>query len=374
MIGLRIATNKINLKTSLERIEIISPGRTCLYGDHQDYLGLPVIACAINKYIFLNAVENSTSLLRIQLPDINNERIIDIHKNFIIKDKRDYFTSSFKVLKRYGCIPDKGYDVIIKGDLPINAGVSSSSALIVAWIRFLFEAFGSTHKITAELIGEIAYEAEVLEHGEPGGFMDQYTISLGNVVFLETGDKVSFIPLRNQLDGLIIGESGIKKETIGTLGDRKEKTLKAIEYVKSYKPDFDLKSATLGVFDHYKIHIPSELRPYFYAALKNHDITLKALAELKKEKLNMSSIGSLMNQHHLVLKDILKITVPLIDIMIEKALNAGAFGAKIVGSGGGGSIVAIAPKEKEDEVISALMRGGAKAAYSVKVDSGVRIK
>lgn len=351
----------------------MSPGRTCLFGDHQDYLGLPVIACAINRYIYLNAVENSTSLLRIQLPDINNERLIDIHENIIIIDNRDYFTSAIKVLKRYGCIPDKGYDVIIKGDLPINAGVSSSSALIVAWIRFLLEAFGSTHKITAELIGKIAYEAEVLEHGEPGGYMDQYTISLGNVVFLETGDKVSFFPLRNQLGGLIIGESGIKKETIGTLGDRKEKALKAIEYVKSYAPGFDLKSARLEEFDHYKTHIPVGLRPYFYAALKNHDITLKALAELKKEKLNMSSIGYLMNQHHMVLKDILKITVPLIDIMIEKALNAGAFGAKIVGSGGGGSIVAISPKGKENEIISALKKAGAKAAYKVEVDCGVRV-
>ncbi|MGB5320889.1 galactokinase family protein, partial [Lutimonas sp.] len=118
------------MKTSLERINIMSPGRTCLFGDHQDYLGLPVIACAINRYIYLNAVENSTSLLRIQLPDINNERLIDIHENIIIIDNRDYFTSAIKVLKRYGCIPDKGYDVIIKGDLPINAGVSSSSALI----------------------------------------------------------------------------------------------------------------------------------------------------------------------------------------------------------------------------------------------------
>jgi galactokinase len=361
------------LKKTFKHIEVMSPGRTCLFGDHQDYLGLPVIACAINKYIYLNAVENSTSLLRIQLPDVNSERIINIHENLIPLDKRDYFTSSINVLKRYGCVPDRGYDVIIKGNLAINSGLSSSSALIVAWVRFLLEVFGSTHKITTELIGKIAYEAEVLEHGEPGGFMDQFTISLGNVVFLETGDKVSFSLLRNQLTGLIIGESGIKKETIGTLGDRKDLALNAIEYVKRYNPDFDLKSATIEGFDQYKTLIPLELRPYFYAALKNHDITTKALAELKKEKLNMSSIGFLMNQHHLVLKDILKITVPLIDTMIEKALNAGAYGAKIVGSGGGGSIVAIAPKGKENEIISALKKVGAKTAYKVKVDSGIRV-
>ena len=44
-----------------------------------------------------------------------------------------------------------------------------------------------------------------------------------------------------------------------------------------------------------------------------------------------------MNGHHEVLRDLLKITVPRIDAMVNAALKAGAYGAKIVGSGGGGS-------------------------------------
>lgn len=356
----------------METIYILSPGRTCLFGDHQDYLGLPVIACAINKYIRLKATVNKSLFFRIKLPDISEERDIEIHEEFKIMDHRDYFASSLRVLKRYGCIPDEGYDVEITGDLPLNAGVSSSSALIIAWIRFLLQAFGANQEITKELVARIAYEAEVLEHNEPGGLMDQYSISLGSVLFIETDQKMSYKIIPNDIEGLIVGESGVKKETIGTLGDRKEKALKAIEYVTLKNPNFDIKLAVLEEYEKYEKDIPLDLRPYFYAALKNHDITLKALGEFRKTNPDIKYIGDLMNQHHLVLKDVLKITVPLIDNMVDSALNAGAYGVKIVGSGGGGSIIAIAPKDKEQDVIDAIKREG-KDAYVVKVDPGARI-
>ena len=95
--------------------------------------------------------------------------------------------------------------------------------------------------------------------------------------------------------------------------------------------------------------------------------------EFKKTKLDLKKIGELMNGHHAVLRDLLKITVPRIDDMIDAALEAGAYGAKIVGSGGGGSIVAIAEPENEEQVIKAIKAAGAKEAYSVSVDPGARI-
>ena len=76
-----------------------------------------------------------------------------------------------------------------------------------------------------------------------------------------------------------------------------------------------------------------------------------------------------MNEHHTVLKDILKITTPKIDAMIAAALQAGAYGAKIVGSGGGGSICALTSKEKEQQILSAILKAGAKDAYPVAISS-----
>ena len=112
---------------------------------------------------------------------------------------------------------------------------------------------------------------------------------------------------------------------------------------------------------------------FVYQRYINYDITQKAYAEFKKPQLDLKKIGELMNQHHDILKNVLKITVPRIDRMIEGALNAGAWGAKIVGSGGGGSIVALAPKSKEQQVIEGILNAGGINAYQVSVDPGARI-
>ena len=48
-----------------------APARICLFGDHQDYLGLPVIACAINKYMIVEGVPNNANYLLFTLIDLN---------------------------------------------------------------------------------------------------------------------------------------------------------------------------------------------------------------------------------------------------------------------------------------------------------------
>ncbi len=356
--------------------EIISlaPGRTCLFGDHQDYLGLPIIACAINRYIKLHAVENNKRYFNISKPDIHKTRKIEIDSitsNMVVNG--DHLMSVLKIVRKYNCIPDKGYDVEVTGNIPINAGTSSSSAVVISWTKFLLEAFGCSEEVTPEFISKIAYEAEVTEQNSSGGKMDQYSIGLGNVIYLETGDDFSYERMNVSLPGLIIGESGIPKNTLGLLKELKENTWLSIHKIKEADSNFDLKKAVKSDYNTYKNFVPEGLQSYFYAAISNHDITRKAYKEFKKNKIDYQKIGSLMNEHHKILKDVLKITVPKIDAMIDGALQAGALGAKIVGSGRGGSIVVLAPEGKEKEVIEGIMKAGAKDAYQVSVDSGARI-
>ncbi|WP_234387148.1 mevalonate kinase [Aquimarina sp. Aq78] len=362
--------NKVNRKSKLISF---APGRTCLFGDHQDYLGLPVIACAINRHIKLTALKNEEKTFNINKPDIGKKRSIDIYDEIGSVEKGDHLRSSLKVLRRYGCIPNIGYDITISGNLPINAGTSSSSAVVVSWVQFLLEAFGADDKITPELISQIAYEAEVLEHGNPGGKMDQYSIGLGNIMYLETGENNSYELFDRPIPGLIIGESGIPKETIGVLNELKENAWQAIHTLAMCHENFNIENVEKRNVKKLSHHLPDRLEPFFYAAVSNHDITKKALSEFKKDHLDVEKIGVLMNEHHAILRDFLKITLPKIDCMIEGALKVGAYGAKIVGSGKGGSIVAIAPEGKEQQVIDEIIKAGGKDAYLVKVDPGARI-
>ena len=73
----------------------------------------------------------------------------------------------------------------IRSKIPINAGLSSSSALTISWIQFLIAAFSERSTSPKEL-ALLAYETEVIESGSSGGKMDQFTIAIGDTIFLDT--------------------------------------------------------------------------------------------------------------------------------------------------------------------------------------------
>jgi len=350
-------------------IFVKAPGRICLFGDHQDYLGLPVIACAIDRYIFLEAQRRQDDFLEIHLPDLDQVRTIDLNSTLVSTGKRDYLISSLRVLKKQGILLESGYTVSIRGDIPINAGLSSSSAVVVAWIRFLLKAFGNEDQQSSAYLARLAYEAEVLEYDSPGGLMDQYTISLGNTIFLNTVDGTHDF-INKKLASLIIGESGVAKETLEVLANLRAYAQQAIKQVQEKDNSFRIEAAGIEDYQEFENYVDPQLRPYFYAALKNYTITKKAKAIFDTTVFDRSEIGALMYEHHTVLRDILKITVPLIDRMIDAAMDQGALGAKIVGSGGGGCIVALVDPDKEDQVIQAIERAGATKVYKINVAKG----
>lgn len=354
-------------------IEVISraPGRVCLFGEHQDYLGLPVIAAAINRHINLAARRNGTDTFRIFMPDINDTREFPANETFDNLQPRDYFASTLRVLKRYGCIPSEGLDITIHGNIPINAGASSSSALTVAWAQLLLHLFGADQPLNANLLAKIAYEGEVKEHGEPGGMMDHFSICTGGVVHIETENRYAAHPLTENLEGLILGDSRLPKKTLQVLAEIRRGVQEAVNILKNAIPEFQLKYAATEQLPEYLHLIPETSAPFFTAAVQNHAYTRIALGEFRKTTPDLEKIGDLMNRHHEVLKNLLRITVPKIDAMIDAALKAGALGAKINGSGGGGTIVIIAPGSQE-RVIKALRDMDAEG-YPVKVDSGAQI-
>lgn len=351
--------------------EVVSkaPARVCLFGDHQDYLELPIIACAIDRYVEMRGIPNSSQEFHFKMKDLNSSRRFSIRETFETLEKGDHIASVLRVLRRYGCIPTVGYTITVQGNIPINAGVSSSSAVVVAWIRFLLKAFGSSHEITNEFVAQLAYEAEVVEHNSPGGKMDQYTIAIGDIIYLKTDSSNEFVKIHKPIQGLIVAESGTPKDTVGLLGDRKTKALNAIKMVQEADGNFDIHFAKLSEIDEYMKHLPSDLKPIFYAAVQNHEVTQEAYRALQEENIDYKKIGLLMTQHHEVLRDLLKITTPKINAMINAALDAGAYGAKIVGSGGGGSICAIAPEEKQQEVVDAIKKVSKQNAYLTQVTS-----
>ena len=355
----------------LNKFISIAPARICLFGDHQDYLQLPIIACAIDRYITIEAKPNLRNTLHVFKQDLNQEDIIDLNEP-VKTIEEDYLRLSLVVLERYNCIPNQGYDIHISGNIPINSGLSSSSALTIAWVHFLIEAFGIKEEVSPMLIAKIAYEIEVVEQNASGGKMDQYSISLGNRIYMDTKtDAIN--TFSNALNGMIVGDSGEGKDTLGTLAHLKGDAWKAINQVKDKYPDFDISTMDISTLDKLMPLVSEELQPTFEAAVLNYNITKNAEKAFLETNLDYNYIGDLMNQHHRLLRDNLLITTPKIDAMVNGALKAGAYGAKIVGSGKGGCIVALSSKENEENIINAIKIAGAKDAFLVKESEGAHI-
>lgn len=349
-------------------IEIKVPARVCFYGDHQDYLGLPVIAGTIDRYINLKATPNSDRNYLLRLLDLNKESSISLDDNLEHIQADDYFRSVMTVLKGQGFQFDEGYDIEISGNIPVNAGLSSSSALVVAWIRFLVAAQGKSEEISDYQIGRWAYEAEVLFFNQPGGLMDQYTIAQKGLIYIDTLSGES-TRLNANLGKLLVAESGVPKKTLEVLKNARVYAQNAIDVVKNANPEFELKDATLDDYEKYIDLVPEELQGYWYATIYNYHITLEAKKELLKPNPNIQVLGDLMNQHQTILQNEIKNTPLKMVEMMKAARNAGAIGTKIIGSGGGGCMVAMVTDDVEEQVKQAFLDKGAKAIYTAELTS-----
>lgn len=355
------------------RIKSSAPGRICLFGEHQDYMGFPVIAGAIDLKINIEGNVSEGDIIKINLLDLN-KKIEFSSKKIEYTIKRDYLKSSVKVLKKKNLFRPKSIDVFIEGNIPIQAGTSSSSALVVAWIGFLLGASQCfrNHLNDLNQIAELSYLAEVEEFEEKGGRMDHYVSALGGIVYIDfyRGAKPFKLPV--SMKEFVLGDSLQPKPTIKTLKRiRKGQEQGFMELLKliKFKDNFHVKYEETKP---YLNNICSDIRPYLKAALMNHEITDKARDEFLEKSPEIEKICDLMNKHHKILRDDLKISTPKIEKMIEKSLNAGALCAKINGSGEGGCMFAFCPG-KQEQVAEAIKSAGARA-HLINIGKGVEVK
>ena len=116
----------------MKELNVLAPGRITLFGEHQDYLGLPVIPVAINRFIRVKGYKIQNEF-EIALPDIKEKKNFKSTNLEINYNKRDYLTAGVKVLQDEGIIDSTlGAKVQINGDIPLQVGLSSSSAMISA--------------------------------------------------------------------------------------------------------------------------------------------------------------------------------------------------------------------------------------------------
>lgn len=186
--------------------------------------------------------------------------------------------------------PEGGVAITVESELPIGCGLGSSAALAVAIAR----AMGTPE---AE-VPELAMKLERVFHGDPSG-LDVAVAARGRTLWFAKGKPMRVVPTPPCF--LVVLDSG-------TTGD----TRQLVEAVAARRPAVEEVLEDIGALVH------------------------AARAVLQ----DPISLGELLTENHGLLRQ-LGVSTPLLDQLVDIAIGAGAYGAKLSGSGGGGVVIAL---------------------------------
>ena len=326
-----------------------APGRLCLFGEHQDYLGLPVIAMAINRRCRLDWSPRSDSVIRLTSESMGEVTELDLDQMGQGAGQTPWAVALTHILHDTGATP-KGMDIHIRSDIPIQAGCSSSTALMTAWTLGWSRICG-LRESTDELVRR-CHHAEVLAFDGAGGDMDHFACAHGGLHRFGLDEPQALTPLTG---AFILGDSGQPKDTQGHLARCKDARLPLMADLDANPPHWNEEQCLLAE-----------------GTRINRNLEQEWARHLSGGNVDDQRMGEALTRHHGVLRDVLGLSTPRIEAMLDGALKAGAWGGKINGSGGGGCMFAYATESKVDSVIEAIMAAGAKGAWAVRMDEGVR--
>lgn len=294
-----------------------APGRVCLLGDKNDLLKGPVIAAAISKFIDFQFKPVNENIIKFNFP----QRNLRFERKFNENKPHDFFKFLNQISWR---LKDKiaPFECTISGDLPIGAGLSSSAACSVGFISGLNKKFNLNMQVYD--IAELAYQVEHHDFGIMCGRMDQFSISYGGVTYIETGDQAKVTLLPNVKLPLIIGDSQEPRKAANILNMTMDKLR---QNDRIFKICFD-------VID------------------KNVKLGIKAI-----QRNDLIELGARMSIHQ-DMERAMGATTKKLDEMCYAAIEAGALGAKQIGAGGGGCMIALCP-QNQDHVMNAIKSIGA---------------
>jgi galactokinase len=260
-----------------------------------------------------------------------------------------------------------GARIVIDSDVPAGAGLSSSAALECATALALTELAGLV--VARPDLAAIARRAENDFVGVPSGIMDQYASLLGqpgHALLLDCRSlesaQVPFGPGAAGAGLLLINTRARHDLSDGAYGRRRAECEEAARRlgIRSLRYLTDLADVD-------RLTDPVLRRRARHVVADNQRV-LDVVALLRSRAAagadTYRGIGRLLTQSHLSLRDDFEISWPQADAAVEAAVEAGAFGARMIGGGFGGSVLALVPAAAGGPVRDAVTGAFARRAWT----------
>ncbi|MGK8934997.1 galactokinase [Pluralibacter gergoviae] len=341
---------------------IQAPGRVNLIGEHTDYNDGFVLPCAIDYQTVISCAPRQDRTVRVIAADYDNQTDeFSLDAPIIAHDTQQWSNYVRGVVKHLMKRSDKfgGVDMVISGNVPQGAGLSSSASLEVA-VGTVFQQLYHLPLDGAQ-IALNGQEAENQFVGCNCGIMDQLISALGKkdsallIDCRSLGTKAVPMP---QGAAVIIINSNFKRTLVGSeYNTRREQCETGARFFQQPA----LRDVTLDEFN----AVASELDP-LVAKRVRHVLTENARTVEAADALakgDLARMGVLMAESHASMRDDFEITVPQIDTLVEivKAAIGDKGGVRMTGGGFGGCVVALVPEALVDTV-----RDAVSAQYEAK--------
>jgi galactokinase len=319
-----------------------APGRVNLIGEHTDYNDGFVLPVAIDRLVLAAASRRDDGRLR--LWSLQSEPPADLALAEVGPGKVEgwaaYPAGVAWALGQAG-VEVGGADLVVDGDVPAGAGLSSSAALECATATALADLEGAGLDRVA--VAGLARRAENEVVGVPSGVMDQMASMLGragHALFLDTRSlNTEQVPLPLEAAGLclvVIDTRAGHRLVDGAYADRRA----ACEAAAATLGVPALRDATPAQVEAAADALGEEgLRRARHVVTENARV-LEAVRLLRAGELER--LGPLLAASHASLRDDYEVSSPELDTAVEAAVTAGAVGARMTGAGFGGSALALA--------------------------------
>jgi galactokinase len=328
-----------------------APGRVNLIGEHTDYNGGFVLPAAIPFETRVELRPRRDPRVRVwsaQFPGADPVAF-EIGSERRTGDWADYVRGMTWSLASAGAL--SGFDARIESDVPVGSGLSSSAALEIALGRALRAAF--TLPLDDVALAVAARRAETDFVGAPVGIMDQMACSLadtGSALFIDTRSLECARIQLPEAAALIVIDSGVAHQhAAGDYRTRRDECARAAaslgvgELRDVDESDLDRASALPPPLDRRARHVITE-----------NARVLAAVDALRAR--DLGRVGRLFFESHASMRDDFEVSIAAIDHLVEQAERTpGVYGARLTGGGFGGSIVAIADRDRAKSAAHAIV-------------------
>ncbi len=332
-----------------------APGRVNIIGEHTDYNQGLVLPTAIDRYVFVAASPSAKPLLRVYAADLDEDVALPADRPQAPPVPRWalYVQGVAWELVRAG-VRLRGMTAAVGGDLPVGAGLSSSAALEVA-VALALLAVAGVH-LERRQVALLAQRAEEEFVGVRCGIMDQFASALsrpGCALFLDCRSlEYSHVPLPPSLV-LVVCDTGVRRALQDSAyNQRRRECEEAAALLGRIRPQMctlrDLELEDLPLLE----GLPPPLgRRARHVVTENRRVR-EAVAALREG--NAAALGALLDAAHASLRDDFAVSIPELEAMKAAADSApGCMGARLVGAGFGGAVLALVQRAAATAFVAA---------------------